>query len=187
MSENFFWYLTRSSALIGYMLLLISIFLGLSIKIPILNRMVKPIYSYRIHCWISLQALIFSLIHGLSLLGDKYVNFSLGNIFIPYFPQNGGEVNANFLALGIISFYLMIILVVTSYFRGNISHSLWRAIHFLNVGLFVIVFIHSLYLGTDLQSGMLRFIFVYLNSFLAIIFLISLFLRLIRENNEDIR
>lgn len=187
MTDNFFWYLTRSSALIGYFLLWISIFLGLSIRIPILNRVVKPIYSYRIHCWISLQALIFALIHGLSLLGDKYVNFSLGNIFIPYYPQPAGNVDMSFLFLGIASFYIMILLVITSYFRESISHSWWRAIHFLNIGLFVIVFIHSLYLGTDLQSGVLRFIFIYLNTFLALLLIINLSLRFFKNNNEDIR
>lgn len=189
MNENFFWYLTRSSALVGYFLLWISIFLGISIKTPVLNKIIKPVYSYRIHCWISLQALIFALIHGLSLLGDRYVNFSLGNIFIPFFPQSGQYIEPSFVALGIISFYIMIILVVTSYFRENIYYSLWRGVHFLNIGLFVIVFIHALYLGTDMKNDMIRFVFICANIFLAILFIINLFLRLFVsiKNHENIR
>jgi predicted ferric reductase len=188
MGENFFWYLTRSSALVGYFLLWISIFLGLSIRAPLLNRIIKPIYSVRMHSWISLQALIFAAVHGLSLLGDKYANFSLGNIFIPFFPQVGIVVNPEFLALGIISFYIMVILVVTSYFRNNISHSLWRGVHFLNIGLFIIVFIHALYLGTDMKSGLVRFAFIYANVFLAILFVINLIARTINsfQSNEDL-
>ncbi|MFA6047562.1 MAG: ferric reductase-like transmembrane domain-containing protein [Parcubacteria group bacterium] len=188
MGENFFWYLTRSSALVGYFLLWISIFLGLSIRTPLLNRIIKPIYSYKVHCWISLQALIFVLIHGLSLLGDKYVGFTLGNIFIPFFPQTALGVDMSFLALGIISFYIMLILVVTSYFRNNLSHSLWRGVHFLNIGLFVIVFIHALYLGTDMKSGLIRFAFIYANVFLAILFIINLIARTIKtfQKNENL-
>lgn len=180
--ENWAWYLTRSSALIGYMLLWISIFLGLSIRTPLLNKIIRPIYSYRIHCWISLQALIFATIHGLSLLGDKYVNLTLGNIFIPFFPQTGDSVSPEFLSLGITGFYLMVMIVTTSYIKNYISHKLWRSVHFLNIGLFVILFIHALYLGTDLKSaGMLRFIFIYFNIFLVLLFLINLSLRLIKK------
>lgn len=188
MGENFFWYLTRSSALVGYFLLWISIFLGLAVRTPLLNRIIKPIYSYKIHCWISLQALIFALIHGLSLLGDKYVDFTLGNIFIPFFPQTASSVDMSFLALGIISFYIMLILVVTSYFRNNLSHSLWQSVHFLNIGLFVIVFIHALYLGTDMKNETVRFIFIYANSFLALLFIVNLITRIINsfKNNENI-
>ena len=167
MEENFFWYLTRSSALVGFLLLWISIFLGLAIRTPLLNRIIKPIYSVRNHCWISLPALIFATIHGLSLLGDKYVHFNLGNIFIPFYPQNGIAVDPSFLSLGIIGFYIMIILVFSSYLRKYIPQSVWRGIHFLNVGLFVIIFIHALYLGTDMKNDTVRGIFIIANSFIV--------------------
>jgi predicted ferric reductase len=188
MEESYFWYLTRSSALVGFFLLWISIFLGLAVRTPILNKIIKPIYSVRTHCWISLQALIFTAIHGLSLLGDKYVNFSPGNIFIPFYPQTGGNVDMSFLALGIIGFYIMIILVVTSYFRNNLSHLFWRGVHFLNIGLFVIIFIHALYLGTDMKNDIVRFAFIYANAFLAILFIINLLTRITNsfKKNENI-
>jgi predicted ferric reductase len=189
MPDNFFWYLTRSSALVGYFLLWISIFLGLAVKTPALNKIVKPIYSVKIHCWISLQSLVFALIHGASLLGDKFVNFSLANILIPFYPSSYTQpVDSNILALGIIGLYIMIILVATSYGRKFISQSVWRGIHFLNIGLFVIVFIHALYLGTDMKNETIRAIFIIANSFLVFLFIVNMLLRLLNsfKNNEDI-
>lgn len=171
--------------MVGYFLLWISIFLGLSIRTPFLNRVIKPVYSYKIHCWISLQALIFAAVHGLSLLGDKYANFSLGNIFIPFFPQTGEGVNPEFLALGIISFYIMIILVLSSYLKNRLSYSFWRGLHFLSIGLFVIVFIHALYLGTDMKSEIVRNIFIYANGFLAFLMVINLITRIIKSFKTD--
>jgi DMSO/TMAO reductase YedYZ heme-binding membrane subunit len=176
-----FWYFTRASALLGYVLLYLSIFLGVSIRIPLLNKLIKPVYSCRSHCWISLQALIFAAAHGLFLLGDKFMNFKLVNILIPFYPiaenQMAG-INPQFLALGILSFYLMLILVITSYARRFLSQVLWRGVHFLNIGLFVIGFIHALYMGTDLKSGIGRDIFIYANAFLAFLLLVNIFIRI---------
>ena len=177
------WYLTRASALVGYFLLWVSIFLGLAIRTPILKKIIKPIYSFQMHCWISLQAVFFAGLHGIFLLFDKYVGFGWSNILIPYCPTE--KVNVQFLALGIIGFYVMIILVLTSYLRKYISQTIWRGLHFLNIGLFVIVFIHALFLGTDLKSGILREIFIYANTVLAVLFIINIFSRLFNSNSNN--
>lgn len=172
------WYLARSSGLVSFLLLYISIFLGLSIRTPVLNKIIKPIYSLKVHGWISLQALFFAAIHGISLLFDRFVDFNLGNIFIPFYPQKTLLVNPDFLALGVISFYIMLILVASSYARHLISHSVWRGLHFLNISLYVIVIIHALYLGTDLKEGVIRSVFIFANLFLAVLFVINIVYRL---------
>jgi|WetSurMetagenome_2_1015567.scaffolds.fasta_scaffold37938_3 methionine sulfoxide reductase heme-binding subunit len=175
------WYLARSSALIGFFLLYISIFLGLAIRTPLLNKLIKPIYSTKIHCWISLQALIFAAVHGASLLLDKFIAFSWKNILIPFYPLTESQaqrIDVGFLALGIVGFYIMLLLVASSYLRKGLSSSLWRAVHFLNVGLYVIVIIHSLFLGTDLKNpGLARDIFIYANGFLMALFVANIFTR----------
>lgn len=178
---SMYWYATRSSALLAYALLYLSIFLGISIRIPLLNKLIKPVYSYSVHCWISLQALVFVMAHGIFILGDKFMNFKWTNIFIPFYPIAENQmpgISLEFLALGILSFYLMLILVVTSYLKKVISHTLWRGLHFLNIGLFAIVFIHALYIGTDLKSGPMRYIFIAANAFLVFLFLVNIFIRI---------
>jgi len=183
------WYLARSSALVGFFLLYLSVFLGLAIRTPLLNRIIKPFYSLKIHCWISLQALIFAIVHGASLLSDKFIAFSWKNILIPFYPLTESQaqrIDVGFLALGIVSFYIMLLLVSTSYLRKGLPSSLWRAVHFLNVGLYAIVIVHSLYLGTDLKNpGLARDIFVYANGFLIFLFLLNIILRLVRSNKSN--
>ena len=181
------WHLARASALIGYLSLFISIFLGLAIKTPYLKKIVSPFYSYQMHCWISLQAILFALFHGVILMFDTFIGFRLENIFVPFInsSQYLTGINANFLALGIISFYLMIILVLTSYLRRFINNKIWRALHFLNIGLFVIVFIHALFMGTDLKNGMLRWIFIGMNALLAFIFIFNLLSRILNDDGEE--
>lgn len=183
------WYLARSSALVGFFLLYISIFLGLSIRTPLLKRVIKPIYSLKVHSWISLQAFIFAMIHGGSLLFDKFLNFNLGNILVPFYPLTDSQlirVSPAFLALGTISFYIMIVLVASSYLRNSMSYGVWRGIHSLNAGLYVVSIIHALYLGTDLKSaGAARDIFIYANAFLIFIFAFNIFFRFGRMRNNN--
>ncbi|MDQ1284494.1 MAG: methionine sulfoxide reductase heme-binding subunit [Patescibacteria group bacterium] len=183
------WYLSRASALVGFSLLYISIFLGLAVRTPFLNKIIKPVYSLRAHCWISLQALIFALIHGLALLFDKFIDFSLADIFIPFVS----EFETGLIALGIISFYLMIILVVSSYLKQYVSQRVWRALHSLNVGLYMASIIHAFYLGTDMKEEMIRNVFIYANLLLIALFAVNILIRLRLvvgkkiENNENLR
>ena len=174
------WYIARMGGLIGFLLLYVSIFLGLAIRTPVLNKIIKPAYSCRPHCWISLQALIFAFLHGISLLFDKYLGFGLKDIFVPF----ATDFNPKFVALGIISFYLMIVLVVSSYLRRFIPNGLWRFLHSLNVALYVFAAIHALQLGTDLKIPIVRNIFLGMNAFLAVLMIINLFFRIFKDTKN---
>jgi len=181
------WYVARSSALVGFMLLYVSIFLGLAIRTPYLRKIILPIYSLKTHCWISLQALLFAFIHGTALLFDKFVNLSLVEVFVPF----ASKYKTNLVTLGILAFYLMIILVATSYGRKFISHKLWRAVHFTNILLYVIAIIHAVRLGTDLKNPTVWNIFIWANAFLVFIMLVNIESRIItafrnRTNNVQI-
>ena len=111
------WYVTRAAGLVGFLLLAISIFLGAGIGVPGLRKWLAAFYGAKVHCWISLQALLFALIHGLALLFDKYMGFGLKDIFIPL----AARFNPGMVALGTIGFYIMLVIVVSSYLRKKIS------------------------------------------------------------------
>jgi hypothetical protein len=168
------WYATRASALIAFLLLYISIFFGLSLRIPFLNKIIKPVYSLENHCWISVVALVFSAIHGGSLLFDKFLKFSFGDILLPFYS----DYEPFLTGLGIISFYFIVILTVTSYLKKYFSQKLWRFLHSLNILLYAFAIIHSLYLGTDMKITAVKNIFIGANLFLAILFVINIFIRI---------
>jgi methionine sulfoxide reductase heme-binding subunit len=178
------WYIVRASALVGFFLLYVSVFTGTASCLPGIRRYFLRLRSLNFHCWISFQALLFALIHGIALLFHKFIPFSLADILIPF--------HSNFepllVALGTISLYLMIILVVTSYARKYISQKAWRTIHFLNIALYTFSIIHALYLGTDLKSGLLREIFVWANGFLILLLVYNMFYRIwSRMKNKNIQ
>ncbi len=168
------WYASRASGLVAFLLLYISIFLGLTLRIPLLRKIFSPFYSMSIHCWISLQALLFAFFHALVLIFDKWLGFKLTALFVPFASQ----YQPGLTALGVFGFYLMIILIITSYSRKLMSQKIWRAVHFTNIVLYAIVFVHALYLGTDLKVELFRNIFIWANAFLVLLMLVNMELRL---------
>jgi len=176
------WYLTRATGLMAFLLLYVVMFLGISIRMPGLNKIIKPIDSLNIHGWLSVQALIFVFIHGAILLLDKYLSFNILDILVPWYSKS----YSNELALGIVGMYLMIILTVTSYMRKIINFKVWRAIHFLNIFLYGAVVFHGLYLGTDLREGMLRSIFIYINLALVILIFAHMIFKIVKYFKREL-
>lgn len=164
------WYMIRASALVGFSLLYLSVFFGTIACLPGIRRYFLRLRSLNFHCWISLQALIFATIHGFGLLFHKFIHFGLADILVPFHSS----FEPLLVALGTIAFYLMIILIATSYVRRYISQKIWRTIHFLNVVLYIFAVIHSLYLGTDLKAGLPRQIFIWSNGFLVLLMIYSI-------------
>lgn len=173
------WYVSRASGLVGFTLLYISIFLGLTLRVPFLRKIFSPLYALQGHRFISVQALLLVFVHGIVLVFDKFINFSLAEVFVPF----ASHYQPGLVALGILGFYLMLILVVTSYGRKFISPGIWRAVHFTNIILYLVVIFHAYYLGTDMQNPIIRNIFVWANVLLILIMLINMFSR-IKANIE---
>jgi methionine sulfoxide reductase heme-binding subunit len=177
------WYIVRASALMGFLLLYISVFFGTVSCLPGIRKYFLRLRSLNFHCWISFQALLFATMHAVALLFHKFIPFGWKDILIPFHSNFEPEL----VALGIFGLYLMIILVATSYARKYISAGLWRGIHFLNMGLYIAVIIHALYLGTDLKSGLLREIFIWANGILLALLIFNMIWRIwSRRKNQPI-
>jgi len=65
-----------------------------------------------------------------------------------------------FVALGVLAFYGLILVVITSLLWIEKKPFLWKIIHLLSYLVMVFVFIHALYLGTDLASGLWRWVWI---------------------------
>lgn len=171
------WYITRATGITAFILLYLVMFLGLSIRNPFVSRLIKPITSLNVHGWLSVQSLILAAFHGIVLIFDKYLHFNLYDIFIPFYAK----IYTREIALGLLGFYLMLILIITSYLRKKINYKIWRGLHFLNIVLYVAVFMHALYLGSDLQSGVLRTIFILINIPLLFLIISNIYFKIAKK------
>jgi predicted ferric reductase len=144
-----FWYLSRGSAFVAYSLLWLSMILGTGVtnKLSVLWPGLPP--TIEIHQYTSILGLAFGLFHGLVLMGDHFMNFSLAQVLIP-FTTSGYRPLA--VGIGQVGFYTMLIVTLSFYIRKKIGPKTWRAIHFVSFATFVSVLVHAILAGTDASS-----------------------------------
>ena len=141
--------------------------LGLSNKLARLWPGVPA--TFAIHEYVSLLGLAFALFHGLILLGDRYINFTVAQVFVPFATT---DYRPTWVGIGQIGFYIWLIVALSFYVRSSIGQKTWRAIHYLSFVMYLMGLIHGLFSGTDTASnwagwyywtsgGSLLFLFVY--------------------------
>lgn len=175
-----FWYLSRGSALVSFVLLWISMVLGLLMTNKLSKSWPGSLTAFAIHEYVSLLGIGFSMFHAIILLGDKYMNFTLKQIMVPF--SISGEM---FFPIGIgqISLYVWLIIAISFYFRSKIGAKTWRIVHYASFILYLVAIYHSLSAGTDVfNPGIMYF---YWLSTTAVIFL--LFYRIINSVDKTIR
>jgi predicted ferric reductase len=124
-----------------------------------------------ITAWVSHRALgivfgISVLVHMTGLLFDHFVPFSLINLLVPwtsnYKPVTifGLSLGSLYVSLGVLAFYGVALIIITSLLWVEKKPYIWKLIHLLSYVVLIFVFIHALYLGTDLASGLLRWLWI---------------------------
>jgi predicted ferric reductase len=143
---KFYWYLSRSTAFVGFGLLWLSMSLGIMITNKMAQVWPGGPTAAELHQHTSLLGLGFGLVHGLLLMGDQYINFNLAQVLTPfstaaYLPQ--------WVGLGQLAFYVWGIIVLSYYVRRQIGRKTWRAIHFFSYLVFALTLLHGIFAGTD--------------------------------------
>jgi predicted ferric reductase len=167
------WYISRAAGLMGFIFLWLTIFLGLSIRNPMLKKIIQPVYSFNLHCFVAALAFFWALVHGTSFLFHGDFSLSLKEIAIPFYSKTD-LVNTNYLVLGILAFHMIVIMTITSYLRSHLKHWLWRVLHFLNPLAFVFVVVHGYMIGTDMKNIYVGRAFLISAGILVIIYLSNL-------------
>ncbi|HSD83841.1 MAG TPA: ferric reductase-like transmembrane domain-containing protein [Anaerolineae bacterium] len=141
-----YWYLSRASALVAYALLWLSMVLGLIITNKLARVWPGGPLAFDLHQFTSLIGLAFALFHALILLGDKYINYDLAQVLVPF---NSTGYKPAWVGLGQIGFYLLAIVGLSFYIRKRLGNRLWRLIHYLSFLMFVLALLHGILAGTD--------------------------------------
>ncbi len=64
------------------------------------------------------------------------------------------------MALGVLAFYGVAVIIITSLVWVDKKPHTWKIFHLLSYLVLLFVFVHALYLGTDLASGVLRLVWI---------------------------
>lgn len=170
------WYITRAAAVSAYLLLTLTVALGmlrslardLSIRVGwVLDE---------IHQFVALLAGAFVLLHLTTLAFDPYITFSAANLIIP-FAQPYRPFATD---LGVLALYTLVVVLVSSWLRRRMSYRVWRGVHYTSFATFFLVTLHGLLAGADANQPWMHA--VYIGSAAAVVFLI--FFRILAPAGE---
>jgi predicted ferric reductase len=173
------WYITRSAGWIAYFLLWFSTVWGLILPTKFFSKVLSPTFTFDFHEYISLLAIGFTLLHIGILMFDQYLPYSLTQILFPFLSP----YRPFWVGIGVLGFYLMLLVTVTFYLRQRIGQKKFKAIHTLSLVSFLGVVLHSFFSGTDSSLGIVQI--VYLGTFLVVVFLTAYWLIIGRLNQRE--
>jgi sulfoxide reductase heme-binding subunit YedZ len=97
------------------------------------------------HEALSLATIVAIAIHGVSLLGDKFLHPSVADIAIPF----ASSYKEPWMGIGILAGWLLIALGLSYYARDRIGTERWRRLHRFTALAWIAGVVHSLGEGTD--------------------------------------
>jgi predicted ferric reductase len=145
-SAHGFWYISRASAFVAYVLIWMSMMAGLGITGKAARKRPGMSLTYEIHRYAGLLGLGFASLHALVLLGDAYINYSITQLLVPFM---GSNYMPEWVGFGQVAIYLTAIVSLSFYVRDRIGLMGWRLIHMLSFALFLMAMIHGMQSGTD--------------------------------------
>ncbi len=169
-SQQIWWYITRSAAILAYLLLWLSTLWGLAVSSKIFDPLLARTHTYDFHQFISLLAIGFLAVHVSVLLLDNYLPFSPIQVLIPFIAPT----KPLWVGLGVISLYLTLLVTVTFYLRQRIGLRAFRLIHLLSLVAFLGAALHGLFSGTDAPLPALRLMYSF--TFLSVVFMTTYWL-----------
>ena len=115
MNSQVWWFVARSSGIIAWALLTLSVVWGLllSTKVSatrIAARKLRPAWILDLHRHLGGLAVIFTAIHLIGIAADSYVTFGWADIFVPM----ASEWKPGAVAFGVVSLYLLLAIEATS-------------------------------------------------------------------------
>jgi len=156
------WYVIRGAGFVAAALLVLLILSGIGQVTGFTYRLVEPVKAWAIHKAIALAMVAVIFIHVLFILIDRHTSFTIPQVLIPFASQysNGSALPLATLglgiALGILATYGVIVLVLTSLGWIQSRPRTWNLLHYLSYFVALAIFLHALYVGTDLKYGTFR-------------------------------
>lgn len=177
-SVQVMWYVTRASGLTSYLVLWLSVAWGLAVSSKILDNLLHRSFTYDFHQFLSLLAIGFIAIHLISLMFDHYLPYSLAQLLIPGLST----YRPIWVAVGIVAFYLTMLVTVTFYMRSKIGMKAFRTIHVLSLVAYLATSVHGLMAGTD--ASLFFVLAMYAGTFLITVFLMAYWLLMLAGRNR---
>ena len=167
------WFVARAAGLVAWILLALTVIWGLALSTKAFGRNPKPAWLLDLHRHLGGLAVVFTGVHLAGLFADTYVAFGWRELFLPF----ASAWKPGAVAWGIVAFYLLIAVEVTSLLQRHLSRKWWRRVHFASFPLFVIATVHLATAGTDSGGAVTQWLAVVVCTIVAFLVLLRVVAR----------
>lgn len=157
-ANPFMWYATRAAAVSAYILLTLTVLMGLARSLARVARVRVSWLVEENHQILAVITAVFVALHLLTLLLDPLIPFSLINLVVPV----GEPYSPIAVGAGVIALYGMVAVLLSSWLRRRMSYGVWRTLHYASFVTFLLVTAHGIFAGSDTSEPWM--ILVYLVS-----------------------
>lgn len=148
MNTQFWWYFTRASGIIAWLMLTATVIWGILLSTKAFPNQRRPVWLLALHRWLAGLMLSFLAIHLVALVADSYVSFDLADLTIPY----ASDWKPGAVAVGVIAMWLLIAVQATSLAMRRLPRRFWRIVHLSSYVAFWLTSMHAAFAGTDTAS-----------------------------------
>jgi len=146
------WIASRASGLLALVLVTVSVGIGLMMAGKVMRRPGLSRKLMAIHEHTAVAGIVAIAVHGITLLGDPWLNPGPKGIAIPF----AMSFRPLWTGLGIVGGYLAALLGLSFYFRKRIGAKLWRKAHRATVVVWVLGLVHAFGAGSDASAPWFR-------------------------------
>lgn len=163
MDPQLWWYTARAGGIVALVLASTSVIWGLLLSTRILQGRPSAAWLLDLHRFLGGAAVIFTGIHLAGLVADTYVHFGVADLLVPF----ASEWKTWAVAWGIVAFYLLLAVELSSLVMRRIPRRWWKQIHLTSYAMFWLGVLHGATAGTDAGNP------VYVGSMVGLIVLVS--------------
>jgi sulfoxide reductase heme-binding subunit YedZ len=144
-TSRWYWYFGRATGLIALVLLTATIVLGVLGPLRISSKLWPRFAIRTLHRDLALLSLLIIALHVITTVLDGYVHVPLSAAVLPV----GSAYRPFWMALGAVSFDLLLAIVLTSLLRRQFGDRIWRLVHWLTYASWPLAVAHGLGTGSD--------------------------------------
>ena len=151
MNSPVLWYATRASALAGFVVLTLTIVLGLALSGKARSVRWPRASVADLHRFGSLWAGGLVTMHVATIALDSYQSFGIVDLLVPF----EASYRPLYTGLGVAAAELLLLVALTNRFRKRLGARRWRRAHYLTLAVWALAAAHGIGAGTDTSEAVI--------------------------------
>lgn len=148
-AESVTWDVARASGLLAYVLVTLAVAVGIALSLGWKSAVWTRFVTNETHRFLTLLALVFTAIHGETVLIDPFIGFTPLEVLVPF----ASHYRPLWIALGVVGGYLLAAVYASEWLRPRIGYAWWRRFHGLAFVVYVLATLHGLGTGSDARTA----------------------------------